>query len=314
MNWTTRISATGANLRAVTWAGDRFVAVGEWGTILSSRDGIKWVKESTGSSLVNIIWGGDRWVASGGGQVLTSPDKDHWAYAFEQWGSVSVSDVARSPTTFVFANGGFRTSTDLIGVTDVGQTNGAGCFNVIWTGTQFAAACTDGKAWMSPDGMQWTSVLITSSTDQWRDLAWSGSLFVALAGNGTVATSPDGAAWTPHATGIPGLAAAIATSGERFVAVGENGHIATSTDAINWTVVALNGTILTNVAWVGDRFVAVGSQGFAIQSTDGTYWRDLFVPAEVSQSINGVGVGPGGSLIGVGENELILDLTGSLAN
>jgi hypothetical protein len=42
--------------------------------------------------------------------------------------------------------------------------------------------------------------------------------------------------------------------------------------------------------------------------------RARLTAAEAVQTINGVGLGPNGSLIGVGYDELILDLTGSLAN
>ena len=83
---------------------------------------------------------------------------------------------------------------------------------------------------------------------------------------------------------------------------------------MNWTVVVLPGTILANVAWAGDRFVAVGSQGFAIQSTDGSYWRDLFVPRRSSSRSMAWASNRAGSLIGVGDDELILNLTASLAN
>lgn len=51
----------------MTWNGKYYVAVGMFGTIVSSTDGINWVTENsgTGVNLESIIWEGKKFVVVG---------------------------------------------------------------------------------------------------------------------------------------------------------------------------------------------------------------------------------------------------------
>ena len=74
----------GNNLNDIAWDGSQFIAVGGYGTILSSTDGQTWnIIQNSGTtmSLTGIIWDGDssRFVAVGSsGTILTSPDGISW--------------------------------------------------------------------------------------------------------------------------------------------------------------------------------------------------------------------------------------------
>src|SRR5207245_5356244 len=68
-------------LVAVTFAENRFVAVGEEGSILSSEDGETWVQQNSGitSDLSGVSQGDTQFVAIGqGGAIVTSPEGKHW--------------------------------------------------------------------------------------------------------------------------------------------------------------------------------------------------------------------------------------------
>jgi hypothetical protein len=60
----------------VTYGNGLFVAVGEWGTILTSPDGVTWTARTSGTSnlLYDVTYGNGTFVAVGEwGTILTSP-------------------------------------------------------------------------------------------------------------------------------------------------------------------------------------------------------------------------------------------------
>ena len=64
------------NLNGVTYANDLFVAVGGYGKILTSPDGVTWMTRTSGTTnnLNGVTYGGGQFVAVGAsGQVVTSP-------------------------------------------------------------------------------------------------------------------------------------------------------------------------------------------------------------------------------------------------
>lgn len=77
--WTSRTSE-GSPLYGITYGGGTFVAVGEYGTILTSPDGTAWTQRpSEGNSLHGVTYGNSLFVAVGrAGTILTSPDGVNW--------------------------------------------------------------------------------------------------------------------------------------------------------------------------------------------------------------------------------------------
>src|SRR5881394_1188435 len=68
-------------LVAVTFAENRFVAVGEQGSILTSENGAAWVQQNSGvtSDLSGVTQGANEFVAVGkGGAIVTSPEGKNW--------------------------------------------------------------------------------------------------------------------------------------------------------------------------------------------------------------------------------------------
>jgi photosystem II stability/assembly factor-like uncharacterized protein len=80
--WTERYSGTTEYLSAITYGTDRFVAVGAYGTIVTSPDSLNWTTVSSGSQswLAAVVHARKKFIAvSGDGTTLTSPDGTNWA-------------------------------------------------------------------------------------------------------------------------------------------------------------------------------------------------------------------------------------------
>jgi CBS domain-containing protein len=79
--FTIRPSGTEKDLKAVAFGGNRFVAVGAAGTVVSSLDGVAWAPAASGTDqdLGAVAFGNGRFVAvSRDGAVLTSTDGQTW--------------------------------------------------------------------------------------------------------------------------------------------------------------------------------------------------------------------------------------------
>lgn len=80
--WTERYSGTSEYLSAITYGKNRFVAVGAYGTIVTSPDSLNWTTVSSGSQswLAAVVRGKEKFIAVGtDGATLTSSDGISWA-------------------------------------------------------------------------------------------------------------------------------------------------------------------------------------------------------------------------------------------
>jgi len=149
--WTLR--NLGDSLNGVTYGNGLFVAVGEGGTILTSRDGVTWTQRTSGTSndLYSVTYGNGLFVAVGAkGTILTSPDGVSWtarASGTDEW----LWGVAYGNSTFVAVGGG-------------------------------------GAILTSPDGVTWTQRTSLEKSDL-LSVVYGNGRFVAV-GGGTILTSP----------------------------------------------------------------------------------------------------------------------------
>lgn len=115
-NWTVRDSGTTNRLYGIVCGNNLFVAVGEAGTILNSRDGATWTNHSSTnanplSRLYGIAYADNQFVAVGveanarGGVILTSPDGITWTARASKT-ACSLNSVANGNSTFVIVGGG----------------------------------------------------------------------------------------------------------------------------------------------------------------------------------------------------------------
>jgi len=230
----------GNSIGDIAWNGSQWVAVGEYGTILTSPDGLSWTSRDAGtvSSFSGIVWDGGQFVVVGSeGTVLTSPDGATWT----------------------------------------GQTSGTTNFmtDIVWSGSQFVAVGygLGQQVLTSPDGIAWTTRSAVAGYLNMQSVAWNGSLFVAVtaASAGEVYTSPDGVVWTRVYLGAY-AAYSVATDGSQFVVTGSS-VIYRSIDGAVWTMVEQSAGLsqIFAVTWDGNQFLAARAGGI-YSSPDGVNW------------------------------------------
>jgi hypothetical protein len=299
--WTWNYSFGGSFwLEGVVYGKNKFVAVGDAGTILTSPDGGAWTKRTattTGKTLLGIVYGDGQFVGVGyAGTIVTSPDGITWtnipaplrtntsqswywgiAYGNNKFVAVGGSQDAQDPAQSYDA---ILTSSDgLIWIDrNSGTTNQLA--SVAYGNNWFVAVGKAGTILTSPDGITWTS-RPSGATNWLSGIAYGNNQFVAVGGGvpspnsyATILTSPDGINWTRRAAGLSAAALlGIAYGDNTFVAVGySDTKVLTSPDGVTWTGRA-SGTDgqLNGIAYGINTFVAVGD-GAIVTSPDGLSW------------------------------------------
>jgi hypothetical protein len=140
-------SGTGWNLLDVVWAGDRFMACGSAGVILSSPDGSDWTPVPSGrtDSIDKLVWNGTTLFAIAADRYVLSTDD------FSNW---TVADLGASASKTVCA----------------------------WNGNQLTGMMTSGAQtyWItSPDGNTWDFHAL-GFWENYEDVLWDGGQFLAV--------------------------------------------------------------------------------------------------------------------------------------
>ena len=257
--WTSRSSGITGGLNAVVWTGSQFVAVGDYGTVLTSPDGVTWAHYSTGRwiDLNRVAYGNGRLIALGdtliGAEfrsvIFTSVDE-------------GVSWTSRTPAI------NFRVRL------------------AAWGGGNWVLAGNHGMVLTSPNGESWTSsstgyTAPPPNVTNFAGLTWTGLRFVLLPSFDTEGplSSPDGINWSR--SGAQNMAGpyAAASNGTVILAAGAGGtfpqhlFVMISTDGETWqttmTEAELSG--IKQVVWAG-RWIVLESWGDIWTSRDGLWW------------------------------------------
>ena len=281
------------DLAAVAWSGTKFVAVGAYGTALTSPDGQHWTPQVTGVnpvvvSLFSVMWSGTGFIAGGlNGWIITSPEGVGWTVPATHLGTSDINGFASSGTQYVAVG-----SASALALSSDGSSWSSASFNqpadaygdAVYADSLFVAVGFG--ILTSPDGTTWTSRLPQSVSH--TGIAWNGTTFVVVGSGGVVLTSPDGVTWTAQTSGTSATLNHVTWFNGRFIAVGAAGTVITSPDGATWTArpagtsMALNG-----VAASGTHVVAVGKAGVTISSTDGLDWTSNLPAAPTSVSASG---------------------------
>lgn len=290
--WTQRESGTDNFLYGVDRSGNRFVAVGYLGTILTSSDGIDWspVSFEIDRTLLDILWTGDQFMAVGKNIMANSPDGLSWT----RIGRIAVTDefwlegVASSGDKLVAVDSrAGRILSSIDGgeswIVEHGPVSGRMFWEITWSGSAFVAvgamhvsfgAADDFSAMVaiSEDGSDWSYIDLGIQGELF-DVAWTGSQLVAVGGEtllvsgAMIVTSPDGLTWTERRTDVIDPLFAVWTAGSTIIAVGYEGTILTSEDGINWTErVFETSAALYGVTSSEERVVVVGTHGTILTS------------------------------------------------
>ena len=288
----------GHTLFDVAAGAGKFVAVGEFGTIVSSTNGKNWRIEKSGSTadLFRVIYANGSFVAVGeNGSILTSTDAQVWTARLHGVQD-RVYDVA-------FGNGVFVA---VGGATD-DHSN---------AGRQFVVTSADGINWSRQDTGQRCPRVATGSSDGLKAVAFGNGRFVALSCANCVLTSTKGVVWNSQdLTGVPQDVSYDVTFGEsRFVLVGHSQvSIITSTDGVHWAVASENQPhALSRVAVANGRYVAMagvsphphyGQASTILVSANAMTWTSVEIDSEWNfygvASMAGVTVlvGAGGEIV-----------------
>ncbi|ADI84086.1 choice-of-anchor D domain-containing protein [Geobacter sulfurreducens] len=255
--------------RIATDGNGTYVAVGEFGTILTSTDSVNWTVRTFGSvNLNSVAYGGNHtFVAVGSyGRILLSTD-DGATWTVQSSGvTASLRGVAHSGTVFA-----------AVGVTEN---------NPNFPYEPRTAILT------SPDGVTWTPRFLEqpfNGTLNLFDVAYGGGRFVAVGMEGHVVISEDnGGSWAalpPDPVTRPTNLNGVVFGAGTFVAVGDFGQIVTSTDGSNWvnrpqmSLAELKGVgfgTISDPLFAGNLlqvFTVVGTDGEILTSEDaGATW------------------------------------------
>jgi hypothetical protein len=226
---------TGNLISAVAWGDDRYVAVGQVGTVLTSPDGAAWTPQTSGvsSDLSGVACHDGLFVAVGGeGMILTSPDGLAWT-------------PRPSGTTSPFTG-------------------------VVWGSDRFVAVGI-GIAATSPDGLAWSRSTLDANLNS---VTFGNGLYVGVGHDSSIRTSIDGVTWKPRNSGADGFLSGVAFGNGVFVMVGMgggDGFLFHSIDGIVWTWSMNTPDVLFGVAYGNGRFVVAGG-ATPLVSPDGLTW------------------------------------------
>ncbi|MCE5192850.1 MAG: stalk domain-containing protein [Candidatus Cryosericum sp.] len=277
-------------VRAITFAQNTFVAVGDSQTIAVSQDGSSW-NVSTSGSTGRDKGGGDRLMhedylcvygddklfvatTSMSGVSLSYDGGINWAGTVDNGTDATLTAVSDTTSGLVAVGelACVRTSNDGI----LWQQRVTDASGWLWdvTPTPFGVVAVGefGLIMTSLDLATWT-VMEPVTEETLTSVAAGNGHVVVIGDNHVVVTSEDGQTWTVGETGLDSNVNAIAFGAGMFVAVGHDGAMATSVDGRLWKQGTTGVTVdLDDVAWLNGMFVATGSSGTILTSANGVMW------------------------------------------
>ncbi len=288
----------GNTLNGVAYDGNIYVAVGEYGTILVSDDGIDWKINSSPTPYVlhDIIWAQGEFIAVGGnGTIITSTDGMTWMIQ-KSGVTATLRSIVWNGSIFMVVGGDrsyppevtpsmIITSTDGIMWTEQLSGSVEPLYDLIWADNKFIAVGGDflfspygALVLTSVDGITWSNKRIEVDHDL-HGIAWDGSKYIVVggipSGSSVILNSVDGVNW--HSTDFTsyGLLTDVKSVEEGFIAIGSNGIIAQSNDGTNWTQQTTQSkNTLQKLIVANSKYLTVGGNGSIISSDDATNWVD----------------------------------------
>jgi len=254
----------------VAWGNQRFVAVGN-GSSLVSSDGEAWTSHpAPGLNFQDVVAGPDLFVAgTAAGSLLTSADGITW--------TARHSTAPRLPLALAHGAGRFVAVThdaDFGGQILSSEDGTSWTVRLAdlpervttaqWTGTRFLVGLP-GAVLSSPDGLTWSrqevlhlgrpSLAAAAGDDDRRAVAGLNT----DSPNDRLWSSEDGSSWNARAVGTAEPVRFLRAAGGHYVGLFGQGLIVTSSDGITWTPrPQVTTAMLTGAAWSGSRWVAVG--------------------------------------------------------
>lgn len=289
-NWIQNSLNGPSDIQAVTWANQKWVAVGIYGQILSSQNGLDWKKEITNipetQDFLSIAWSGTTYVAAGYssgeklgiGTIYSSRDGIEWVNRIDTLSAFR--SVVWNGNLFVAVNNSNLIYTSLNGETwnriDIGLLKSLNA--VAWNGKAWVAVGSDGAILSSLDGINWVSQLLEPKLSL-NALTWTGHKWVAVGWDGFCVSSVDGHVWIQEKTGMTTGLTSVVWTGDQLVAVGDSLSILSSPDGASWISKSFGvKTPLRSIATNGEQLVAVGGGDIFTSALNSSLSRILSKP------------------------------------
>ncbi len=258
VTWTKLALPTNANFYGVSCVNDRFIAVGDFGLIMASPDGVSWALQNSSAQnatsdiypLGGVAFGNGTYVAMDrllGNNCLVSADGTNWVTRTLQSGSsfVEMDRVHFDNGLFVAGglvnNAAILTSTNGVNwIPHLSPLPGSGINDLAYGAGRWVAVGDLAGVITSSNALTWTKVQVPAALTQtninFHGIVYSDGFFVVVGDSGTVLTSPDGLNWISRSS--PGTAAlnAIAFGTGSLVAVGLSGVVWQSAPILHLTV------------------------------------------------------------------------------
>ena len=280
INWdTTNVSnPPGNTINGITWDGNKWIAVGNGGTIFYSYNGFYWtsVSNPSNSDIFAVAWNKNL-----GSTYIQQP--------VISLGEGQINSTNAKTNSIAY-------SLDGIKYTGLGNNQNSLLergYAAAWNGKMWVATGNgDITIIYSYDGIEWIPIANSSNyIKPGYSVVWTGINWVVTGEpiTNNIYYSTDGINWLPSTTPSPtniyrGLATDVKTIGtgggtqSRTVAVGQTGNgveiIYSDNDGINWTQANnLPGIQLLCVAWNGTTWLTGGQSNNLYWSFDGINWN-----------------------------------------
>jgi photosystem II stability/assembly factor-like uncharacterized protein len=276
---------TASNLRAVAYGNDRFVAVGDRGSILVSSDGLAWIENIDLNHLFSrIAFGSGLFAASESDGISTSVDGINWIrrtappvneikYLNGVFVGVGLAKTVSSPDGITWTT----TQIDAPLFSSLtGVTYGKGIFVAIGSeplSDPESPIPPPALIFTSTNGSVWTRHTAETLSSP-NKIAFGNDVFVSVGGSGRIWYSSDALTWTEAAAGsLRKYFWDLMFAEGQFIAVGDPSAIYNSTDGKVWTLRNTNVfSSLQGITRAQGKFVVVGSGGGVMESHDGSNW------------------------------------------
>ncbi len=278
--WTRRgASVSTIFLNDVTFAGGKFVAIGDSSANLTSPDGITWTRGTapSGFNLRGVAYSGSRYAAVG--FLASNPATDK--------GVALRSDDGVTWTTATIPSG----SGQLLGLAF-----GAG---------RFVAVGELGRIYSSTDAITW-SAAPTPVTSTLRTVIFTEGLFVVVGDAGRVFTSLDGLGWANRTIASTANFAGVARHNGAWYMNG-GATVYTSADTVTWSRVATSNMINLGsykAYSVGGVLLGGFNEGTVQFSENAQSWASVQIDATANYTIRGAAEGKG-VIVAVGNSGII---------
>jgi hypothetical protein len=266
-----------------------YCAVGDFGSIMTSGNGVDWTLEfvpqtATNTTLLGVGGNTNLLLAAGdNGTILISPNM--LTNITVTNGTVITTQTVSSLGVFWYDLPSKPVTNNLQGV-------------AVLSNSLYAITGDKGTILTSTDGSNWTQRASGSTNVLSSVTEWPGGL-VAVGDNGTILTSTNGISWSRRTVNTTNWLYRVRWLNGSLVVVGQNGALWTSTDALNWTS-RNSGTTwwLNDATFIEDNWFALGVKGTFLTSTNLATWiprgtitkKALYAAATDSHQLVVVGV------------------------